>query len=143
MTFPIRLALLVGALLSMQVNAADPLPPVPPAEAGFSTAGLDRLDRFFEREIEAKRVPGAVVGIARDGRLVHYKAYGQIDPVKGTPMPKDAIFALASMTKIMASVAALQLNEDGRLPLRSTLASYYPEFATMKVGVPLTGSIWP
>lgn len=136
MTFPARLALLVGALLSVQVHAADPLPPAPPAEAGFSTAGLDRLDRFFAREIEAKRVPGAVVGIARDGKLVHYKAYGQIDPVKGAPMPKDAIFAMASMTKIMASVAALQLNEDGRLPLKSTLASYYPAFATMKVGVP-------
>jgi len=51
-------------------------------------------------------------------------------------MPKDAIFALASMTKIMTSVGALQLTENGRLPLKSKLSDYYPGFANMKVGVP-------
>jgi CubicO group peptidase (beta-lactamase class C family) len=50
-------------------------------------------------------------------------------------MPLEAVFGLASMTKIMASVAALQLNEQGRLPLRSLLADYSPRFAIMKVGV--------
>lgn len=132
---PLR-GLLAALLLPLTAGAADPLPAITPADAGFSSAGLERLDRFFAREIEAKRVPGAVVGIARDGKLVHFKAYGQLDPAKGTPMPLDAIFSLASMTKPMAAVAALQLNEDGRLPLKSTLASYYPAFAGMKVGVP-------
>lgn len=84
----------------------------------------------------AKRVPGAVVAIARDGKLVHYKAYGQLDPAKGTPMPLDAIFALASMTKPMAAVAGLTLMEQGRLPLQASLSQYYPAFAEMKVGVP-------
>ncbi|MFX5207086.1 serine hydrolase domain-containing protein, partial [Acinetobacter baumannii] len=83
---------------------AGPLPDARPDEAGFSQQGLARMDDFFAREIAAKRVPGAVVAIARDGRLVHYKAYGQLDPVKGTPMPLDAVFALASMTKPMAAV---------------------------------------
>lgn len=131
--------LLATALLPLipaTALAAALLPPVSPADAGFSSAGLERLDRFFAREIEAKRVPGAVVGIVRDGKLVHHKAYGVVDPAKGTPMPLDAIFALASMTKPMVAVAALQLTEDGRLPLKSTLASYYPAFAGMKVGVP-------
>ena len=98
--------------------------------------GLTRLDDFFAREISAKRVPGAVVAIARDGKLVHYKAYGQLDPTKGTPMPLDAIFALASMTKPMAAVAGLTLMEQGRLPLQARLSDYYPAFADMKVGVP-------
>ena len=40
------------------------------------------MDNFFAREIAAKRVPGAVVAIARDGKLVQYKAYGQLDPTK-------------------------------------------------------------
>jgi hypothetical protein len=66
---------------------------------------LTRLDEFFAREIAAKRVPGAVVAIARDGKLVHYKAYGQLDPTKGTPMPPDAIFALASMTKPASAIS--------------------------------------
>ena len=67
-------------------------------------------------------MPGAVVAIAREGKLVHYKAYGFLDSARGTPMPLDAVFALASMTKIMASVAALHLHEDGRPPLKSKLS---------------------
>ncbi|BAM87249.1 putative penicillin binding protein [Bradyrhizobium oligotrophicum S58] len=114
---------------------AAPLPEAKPDEVGFSQAGLARMDDFFAREIAAKRVPGAVVAIARDGKLVHYKAYGQLDPVKGTPMPLDAIFALASMTKPMAAVGALTLMEQGRLPLQAKLSDYYPGFADMKVGI--------
>jgi CubicO group peptidase (beta-lactamase class C family) len=133
---------LAGGLLSITLSmglatqvAATPLPVTSPGEVGFSAEGLERLDQFFAREIEANRVPGAVVAIAREGKLVHYKSYGYLDRSKNIPMPLDAVFGLASMTKIMTSVAALQLNEKGRLPLRSPLAEYYPGFGTMKVGV--------
>ena len=114
----------------------NPLPRAAPPAAGFSTEGLERVDRFLAREIEAKRVPGGVVAIARAGKLVHYKAYGVRDPDSNAPMPLDAVFGLASMTKIMTSVAALHLNERGCLPLKSRLADYFPEFGTMKVGLP-------
>ena len=114
---------------------AAPLPEAKPDDVGVSERGLARLDDFFAREIAGKRVPGAVVAIARDGKLVHYKAYGQLDPAKGTPMPLDALFALASMTKPMVAVAGLTLMEQGRLPLQAKLADYYPAFADMKVGV--------
>lgn len=126
-----------AALAAIAFNAASaaPLPEATPDDVGFAREGLKRLDDFFAREIDAKRVPGAVVAIARDGKLVHYKAYGQLDPTKGTPMPLDAVFALASMTKPMAAVAGLTLMEQGRLPLQAKLANYYPAFADMKVGV--------
>jgi CubicO group peptidase (beta-lactamase class C family) len=94
------------------------------------------MDDFFAREIGAKRVPGAVVAVARDGKLVLYKAYGQLDPAKDTKMPLDAIFALASMTKPQATVAGLTLMEQGRLPLQAKVSDYFPAFADMKVGVP-------
>src|SRR3978361_98431 len=94
-------------------DAAAPRAEAKPDEAGFSQPGLARMDDFFAREIAAKRLPGAVVAIARDGKLVHYKAYGQLDASRGTPMPLDAIFALASMTKPMAAVASLTLMEQG------------------------------
>jgi CubicO group peptidase (beta-lactamase class C family) len=132
-------ALIIAAAmagLTFSAASAAPLPETKPDDAGFSQAGLTRLDDFFAREIAAKRVPGAVVAIARDGKLVHYKAYGQLDPTKGTPMPLDAVFALASMTKPMAAVAGLTLMEQGRLPLQARLADYYPAFAEMKVGAP-------
>src|SRR5882757_8201383 len=132
-TLMMTAAMLVGIVINV-ANAA-PLSEAKPDDVGFSQQGLTRLDEFFAREIDAKRVPGAVVAIARDGKLVHYKAYGQLDAIKGTPMPPDAIFALASMTKPMAAVAGLTLMEQGRLPLQAKVADYYPAFADMKVGV--------
>ena len=73
---------------------------------------MARLDDFFARETAAKRVSGAVVAIARDDKLVHYKGYGQLDSTKDTPIPLGAVFALASMTKPMAAVAGLMLLEQ-------------------------------
>ncbi|WP_430642439.1 serine hydrolase [Bradyrhizobium sacchari] len=58
-----------------------------------------------------------MVAIARDGKLIHYKAYGQLDPTRGRSMRLDAILALASMTRPMIAVAGLILMEQGRLPL--------------------------
>ena len=69
--------LLLGTLLaSIAAGAATPLPVTAPEKVGFSREGLARIDQFFAREIAADRVPGAVIAIARDGKLVHYKAYG-------------------------------------------------------------------
>ncbi len=65
-------AMVVGIVINA-ANAA-PLPEAKPDDVGFSQQGLTRLDEFFAREIAAKRVPGAVVAIARNGKLVHYKA---------------------------------------------------------------------
>jgi hypothetical protein len=93
-TLMMTAAVAVGIVINV-ANAA-PLPEAKPNDVGFSQQGLARLDDFFAREILAKRVPGAVVAIARDGKLVHYMAYGQLDATKGTPMPLDAVFALAS-----------------------------------------------
>jgi CubicO group peptidase (beta-lactamase class C family) len=113
---------------------AQPLPTASPESVGFSSEGLARIDRFFEREIDANRVPGAVVAIARDGRLVYYKAFGVLDKATGERMPLDAVFNLASMTKPMTAVGALVLTEEGRLPLKSRVDQYLPAFAQMKVG---------
>src|SRR6516164_9368163 len=121
------IAMIATMMVCIALNGAGaaPLPVAKPGDVGFSQQGLARLDDFFAREIAANRVPGAVVAIARDGKLVHYKAYGQLDAAKGTAMPLDAVFALASMTKPMAAVAGLMLMEQGRLPLRAQLADYF------------------
>jgi CubicO group peptidase (beta-lactamase class C family) len=111
---PMRCLILGAALLFSASAIAQPLPVAAPEQAGFSREGLARIDKFFEREIAASRIPGAVVAVARDGKLVHYKAYGFLDKQAGTPMPLDAIFNLASMTKPMTAVAGLVLNEEGR-----------------------------
>ena len=122
-------------LASLDADAQTPLPPTAPEAAGFSRAGLDAIDVFFAREIAAKRIPGAVMAIARDGKLVHFQSYGALGP-DGPPMPRDAVFGLASMTKIMTSVVGLSLAQEGRLPLKSPLATHLPQFGQMKVGLP-------
>jgi CubicO group peptidase (beta-lactamase class C family) len=126
--------LALGSITFAAASAA-PLPEAKPDDVGFSQTGLARMDDFFAREIAAKRVPGAVVAVARDGKLVLYKAYGKLDPSKDTAMPLDAVFALASMTKPMATVAGLTLMEQGRLPQQAKLADYFPGFDDMQVGV--------
>ncbi len=81
---------LVALTLSLATSvclAASPLPGAPVEQAGLSAEGLARIDRFFDAEIDRQRLPGAVIAIARDGRLVHHKAYGQLDPQSGTAMP--------------------------------------------------------
>jgi CubicO group peptidase (beta-lactamase class C family) len=136
MALSIRAALALAMTCALNALSAQSLPQGSAQQAGFSSEGLGNIDAFFDREIKANRVPGAVIAIARDGKLIYQKAYGFLDKAQGTPMPSDAIFALASMTKIMTSVAALTLNQEGRLPLRSPVSNYYPAFGQMQVGVP-------
>jgi len=104
-------------------------------QAGFSAEGLKRIDAFFASEIEKKRVPGGVVGIVRDGKLVYLKAHGTQNPETQDPMKVDTIFALASMTKPMVSVGALTLTQQAKLPLFSKISDYYPDVANMKVAI--------
>ncbi len=104
-------------------------------QAGFSADGLKRIDAFFASEIEKKRVPGGVVGIVRDGKLVYLKAHGTSNPETQAPMQVDNIFALASMTKPMVSVAALSLTQQAKLPLFSKVSDYYPAVGAMKVAI--------
>lgn len=129
-----RLSICIAAF-GASLAVAQPLARIDPEQAGFSADGLARIDRFFSREVESNRVPGAVVAIARDGKLVYFKAHGFRDKAAGAPMPLDAVFQLASMTKIMTSVAGLVLSEAGQLPLKSPLHDYFPGFAKMSVGV--------
>ena len=112
--------------------------PFPVAElkaVGFSAEGLKRIDTFFASEIEKKRVPGSEVGIVREGKLVYLKAHGTLNPETQAPMQIDSIFALASMTKPMVATGALTLTQQGKLPLYSKVADYYPEIGQMKVAV--------
>ena len=80
--------------------------------------------------------PGAVVAIARKGKLAYYEAFGFADAAARTPMAKDSIFSLASMTKPMAAVATLMLAEQGDLLLNDPVGNYLPALKDMKVATP-------
>ncbi len=102
-----------------------------PASAGFSAEWLARIDAAVEEALAARDLPGAVVLVGRDDRVVFRKAYGDrsILPVR-EPMTVDTVFDVASLTKPVATATAvLILVERGRIALWDPVVKYLPEFA--------------
>jgi CubicO group peptidase (beta-lactamase class C family) len=106
-----------------------------PEEVGFSSVRLKRLSDRLSEGVKSGEIPGAVVLIARNGRLVMFEAYGYRDRAAKAPMQTDAIFRIASMTKPITSVAAMTFVEEGKLSLADPVAQYIPAFAGTKVSV--------
>src|ERR1700751_5046123 len=107
---------LAGALCLLASTAAlaqgptqDPLPRAKPEELGFSSERLARIGTTLNADIAAGRIPGAVIAIARHGKLAMFEAYGYRDKAANAPMTTYAIFNVASMTKPMTTVGALML----------------------------------
>ena len=67
----------------------------------------DRVDAVIDRAIAEKRIVGTVVLVNKDGKQIYARAAGQLDREAGMPMPRDAIFRLASFTKPIVAAAAL------------------------------------
>jgi CubicO group peptidase (beta-lactamase class C family) len=112
-----------------------------PSGLGLSDSGLDRLRQVLRREIDEKRLPGAVAMIARQGKLGFLETFGAQDPGTGVPMRTESIFRIYSMTKPVVSVAIMMLVEEGRLFLADPLAKYVPAFADPKVAIERDGRI--
>jgi CubicO group peptidase (beta-lactamase class C family) len=115
--------------------AADPLPRAKPEEVGMSSERLARIGEVLNADIAASRIPGAVIAIARHGRVVALDAHGWRDKAAGVAMTTDTIFNIASMTKPMTTVGALMLYERGQLRIGDPLSAYFPKFANMRVAV--------
>ncbi len=122
-------------LFSFYAIAADPLPASRPESVGLSPEKLAHIEKVLRADIERGRIPGAVVAIARKGRLAYYEAFGYSDKEAGTPMTKDAIFAIASMTKPMVGVAIMQMMEETRLQMSDPVSRWFPELGKLPVGV--------
>jgi CubicO group peptidase (beta-lactamase class C family) len=117
---------------SLRVTAS-PLPAASPETLGFSGARLQRLDQAMRGAIDAKELAGAVTAVARHGKLVNFNAQGHQDIASGTPMRRDTIFRIYSMTKPITGVAMMMLYEEGKWSPSDRLATLIPEFASLKV----------
>jgi CubicO group peptidase (beta-lactamase class C family) len=109
-----------------------------PAGARLSPAKLERIDDFLRGEIDAGRIPGAVLEIRQRGAVVYRKFFGVQDLSSRRPMADDTIFRLHSLTKPITSTAAMMLIDQGKLKLDDPLSTYIPAFADAKVGVETT-----
>ena len=130
-----RKATLVTALLLLAANTAwaqfaesDPLD-----STGFVQERLGKIDAVINAEIASGKIPGAVALVARNGKIAYFKSFGFADIDAQTPMQKDSIFRLASMTKAITSVGAMILYERGLFQLNDPVSKYIPEFTNMRV----------
>ena len=109
------------------------LTPVKPESVGFSSERLENLHKLIQDQIDQKHLVGAVTILARHGKIVEYRTYGQRDLAAATPMTKDTIFRDYSMTKPTTGVAMMVLYEQGKWLPNDPISKYIPEFAHLKV----------
>ncbi len=121
-------------LLALALTAGA-LPPGKPEDVGLSSDRLQRINQLVQRYIDAGQITGAITVVSRKGQVAHFEAQGQMDLEARTPMRKDAIFRIASMSKPITGVAILMLMEEGKLRLGDPVSRFIPEFKNAKVAI--------
>jgi CubicO group peptidase (beta-lactamase class C family) len=115
--------------------------PASPESAGMSKAALDRLENHLkQRYVDAGRFPGTQLLVYRRGKIVHSTVQGFADLERKAPVKDDTIFRIYSMTKPIASVAAMMLVEDGVIQLTDPVSKFLPAFKDIQVSVSSTGA---
>lgn len=131
-----RISLVLLTLLAPLAALAQALPAADrPEQVGISSERLERARQRMQADVESGRIPGAVLLIARQGKVAWAASGGFTDRKSNTPMRRDAIFRIASMTKPITSVAAMILAEQGKLDIGAPVAEYLPEFKDATVGI--------
>jgi len=130
-----KLLFVVVAFYFCATSSAQPLPMASrPEDVGFSSKRLETTREVLKADVDAKRLPGAVLLMARNGKIAFYDVVGYQDRATQTPMKKDSIFRIASMSKPITTVAAMILAEENKLDVGAPVAQYLPEFKDVKVG---------
>jgi CubicO group peptidase (beta-lactamase class C family) len=114
-------------------NQTTGLPVAPPEAVGFSAERLAKLTREMRRLVDDQEIAGIVTMVARHGKLVSVDTYGQQDLAAKTPLRRDSIFRIYSMTKPITGVAMMMLYEDGKWHPDDPLSKHIPEFTGLKV----------
>jgi CubicO group peptidase (beta-lactamase class C family) len=131
-----RLSLLAAAaLLQAGLAWSQGLPTASPESVGMSTQRLEKITSNFQADIDSRKMPGAVVMVARKGKLVYSKAFGSLNNAANAAMQTDSVFRIYSMTKPLVSVALMMLVEDGKLQLADPVSKHLPAFKNPMVSV--------
>ena len=127
------------AMMSAPAEPAEPVAPVAdlvvaaPAEAGMSAERLDRITAMSQRYVDADQLAGVVTLVARGGKIVHFEAVGQRGVDDPTPLGKDDLFRIYSMSKPITAVAAMMLYEEGKFHMSDAVSEHVPELAGLEV----------
>ncbi len=134
------LAALALASLIGTAHAQLPLPmAASPEEVGLSSAQFKKIEAVTKAHIDDGLMPGAVMLVARRGKVAWVSVQGKRDPAAPDAMKQDSIFRIYSMTKPIVSVTLMQLVEEGRLQISDPVSKYLPEIGKMKVGTEAPG----
>jgi len=136
-TLPSRRLTLLAAALLLQAGWAwsQALPTASPESVGVSSKRLEKISQAMLAEVEQKRLPGAVVMVARKGKLVYAQAFGKLNNGSDAAMQIDSVFRIYSMTKPIVSTALMMLVEDGKVQLTDPVSKYLPSFKSPMVSV--------
>src|SRR5690606_7986525 len=104
-----------------------------PESVGISPERLARIDKMCVEAVAEGQVPGIVSLVARDGKIVHWKAYGMAENEKNRQLKRDDIFRIASQSKAITSTAVMMLWEEGKFQLDDPISKYIPEFKNPQV----------
>lgn len=123
------LSILISLLFSISING-QPLQRVTPQQAGMDPARLSQVDKVIEESVQAGEIPGAVLAVVRDGKMVYLKAYGNKSLYPATEkMTVNTIFDLASVSKpVGTAIPIMQLVERGKIRLTDNVSMYIPGF---------------
>jgi CubicO group peptidase (beta-lactamase class C family) len=104
-----------------------------PESVGVSAERLMRIDKMCNEAVQKGDLPGIVSMVVRNGKIVHWKAYGMADNPSERAMKRDDIFRIASQTKAITSTAVMMLWEEGKFQLDDPISKYIPEFKNAQV----------
>ncbi len=126
--------LLAAALPASGPRAwANDLPQVKPERQGFSTQRLQRITDVTQQYVDDGKLAGVITMVARNGKIVHFEAVGNRGAEDASPLRKDDLFRIYSMTKPITAAAAMQLYEQGRFHLNDPVSKFVPELKNVKV----------
>ena len=122
----------LGTVLSL---GAASLPEGKPEDVGLSTQRLARIHSMVAKHMDLGDITGAVMLVARKGKVAYVDVQGVMDLESKKPVTRDTVFRLASMTKPVIGTAIMMMLEEGKLRVDDPVSKYIPEFRNMKVAV--------
>ncbi|MFH1964414.1 MAG: serine hydrolase domain-containing protein [Acidobacteriota bacterium] len=124
LSLTLLVSLLSGGLQAQVLKKGNP------EDLGFNVEKLNRIESVIKQAMEDKEIPGAVVLVARKGKVVYRKVFGtrSLQPQREA-LTFDTVFDMASVTKVMATACSIMiLVEEGKISLNDPLSKYIPEF---------------
>src|SRR6516165_9579651 len=120
-------------VIAARFASASELPTARPSDVGLDADKMQQARDAVKALIDKKEMAGAVIAVARHGKVAMFEALGEMEAGSGKVMKPDAIVRIYSMTKPITTVAAMILVDEGKIGLNEPVSKYLPEFKNLRV----------